>query len=192
MRFDDETFGLRLIQKYTEQFQCLFPYALFLSPAYVEKERRCSICDAVASLRSSCEHDLGEIYDGVMCLHRITMAELIEISFVTEPVQKYSVLFMKNPKTGQQVDHYDYFAVSYVVKALANPFHGWSIERTTMRHPHSRYRHVGRNSACPCGSGDKYKACCLREEGVLRPHMNFRFDEAPATSLGDVQYSRSV
>jgi hypothetical protein len=146
MKFDGDEFGLRFIERHTEQFQKLFPYGLFLSPAYIEKERRCSICDAVVSLRSGCSHELGEIYDGVKCVHKITWAELLEMSFVTAPVQKYSVPFMKDPKTGKQVDHYDYSMVSYVVTAVANPFHGWSIERTTKRHPHSRYRHLGRKT----------------------------------------------
>ena len=25
---------------------------------------------------------------------------------------------------------------------------------------------IGRNAPCPCGSGKKYKKCCLRKEGV--------------------------
>ena len=28
---------------------------------------------------------------------------------------------------------------------------------------------VGRNDPCPCGSGKKYKACCLNKEAVSRP-----------------------
>jgi uncharacterized protein YecA (UPF0149 family) len=31
-------------------------------------------------------------------------------------------------------------------------------EGTTERNPH---RHVGRNDPCPCGSGKKFKKCCL-------------------------------
>ena len=27
---------------------------------------------------------------------------------------------------------------------------------------YSRGRHAGRNDPCPCGSGKKYKRCCLR------------------------------
>jgi len=54
------TFGLGHIQTHYQRFQKLFPYAVFMSPAYLEKERRCSLCHAVISLRSRCENRPGE------------------------------------------------------------------------------------------------------------------------------------
>ena len=83
-----DNYGLAFIQRHKEQFQKLFPYAVFMSPAYLEKERRCSICDAVISLRSRCKHRVGEIYDGIQCLTKVTIAELLEMSMVPTPVQK--------------------------------------------------------------------------------------------------------
>ena len=35
----------------------------------------------------------------------------------------------------------------------------WAAEGEPVRNP---FRHVGRNDSCPCGSGRKYKKCCLR------------------------------
>jgi hypothetical protein len=188
---DDGNFGLAFIRRHSEQFQKLFPYGVFMSPAYLEKERRCSICDTVISLRSRCEHRVGEIYDGVQCLTKVTIAELLEMSMVPTPVQKYSVPFMTDPKTGQQIDHYDYSAVAYVVQALENPFDGWTMTRTTARHPHSRYGHVGRNDPCPCESGKKYKRCCLPESGVIRPHIEIDFQVPPPASTPPLMYTRN-
>ena len=31
---------------------------------------------------------------------------------------------------------------------------------------------VGRNDPCPCGSGKKFKACCMRKEAVQRPFLS--------------------
>lgn len=32
-----------------------------------------------------------------------------------------------------------------------------------LKNPFKRPRRIGRNSPCPCGSGDKFKRCCLKE-----------------------------
>ena len=29
-------------------------------------------------------------------------------------------------------------------------------------------RRIGRNDPCPCGSGKKYKNCCLKKENALK------------------------
>jgi uncharacterized protein YecA (UPF0149 family) len=34
----------------------------------------------------------------------------------------------------------------------------WAVGRVPVRNP---FRDVGRNDPCPCGSGKKYKKCCL-------------------------------
>ncbi|HEV7764120.1 MAG TPA: SEC-C metal-binding domain-containing protein [Thermoanaerobaculia bacterium] len=190
MKLDDE-YALAFIDEHVERFQKLYPYAIFMSPAYVEKEVRCSICDSKISIRSGCEHRVGEIYDGIKCLRIVTMAEMLEMSFVPTPVQKYSVPFLKDAKTGKQVDHYDYSLVRYVVRGLRSPFDGWTMHRTTARHPHRLYNHVGRNDKCPCDSGKKYKKCCLSEAGVLRPHIDIDFDVPPPEDLPAVEFSRN-
>src|SRR3546814_4414125 len=47
------------------------------------------------------------------------------------------------------------------------------VENTFLHHPreHIPFRHsdvkVGRNDACPCGSGRKYKKCCGNSQQVL-------------------------
>jgi hypothetical protein len=40
----------------------------------------------------------------------------------------------------------------------AHPRSGLSVD---MRMPDGRGRKIGRNAACPCGSGRKFKKCCL-------------------------------
>jgi hypothetical protein len=40
----------------------------------------------------------------------------------------------------------------------AHPRSGWAVDMTA---PDGRGRKIGRNDSCPCGSGRKYKKCCL-------------------------------
>lgn len=185
---DSDRFKIAYIKSHTERFQSIFPYAIFTSPGMLHLEERCSICSEVISPRNHCGHIVGEIYDGEMCGRTVTKARITEISMVTNPVQKYSVPFLRSSDTDEQVDHYNYSAVNYVIRGLRKPFHEWAVRRTHIRHPHSMYRNLGRNDPCPCESGEKYKHCCMRENGILRPHMEITFSVPPPKELPIIEY----
>lgn len=184
--FDE--YKLQFIDKHTKQYQSLFPYKMFFSPALLVLEKLCSICQRPISIRNFCGHRIGEIYNGEMCCRIVKKAEPFEVSLVETPVQKYSVAFFNDPKTGQRGDHYNYTLVRYLIERLNGPFDTWNVQWTKKRQPHSRYKHVGRNESCPCGSGKKYKYCCLRESGILRPHCEFIFSVQPAEHLLTTEY----
>ncbi len=186
----DDGHKIRFIGKHTKQLQSLFPYKLFFSPAFLHLENVCSICRKPIAIRNPCGHKVGEIYDGEMCLREITKIDILEMSFVTAPVQKYSIPFMVDPETNQRRDHYDYTLVKYVTDGLRSPFDSWDTVWTKRRHPHSHYKHVGRNEPCPCESGKKYKDSCLRQPGVLRPHVQILFSVPPPDNLPKIQYTR--
>jgi hypothetical protein len=171
-------YALDFIAEHTQRFQSLFPYRLFTSPGFLVKERRCSVCNSLLSLRQRCPHKKGEVYNGEMCWHVISKFELLEISMVTDPVQKYSVAF-KSDDAGGMRDHYNYAQVEFVVERLASPFHLWKATETYRFEPHGKFPGLGRNSRCPCGSGKKYKACCLPCEGIRFPHVQIDFQVPP-------------
>jgi hypothetical protein len=177
-------FCLDLIEKHVKQFQSLFPYKLFFSPEFVYEEMACTICHQPIKIRRLCEHRVGEIYDGEMCGREITKLGLcFGIGLVTNPVQKYSVVFHGDQGDGVNEpikDTYEYGAVRYVIERLDAPFDDWTCEWTRTRHPHEQFQHVSRNRLCPCESGKKYKFCCLRESGVLRPHIEVVFEKMPS------------
>jgi hypothetical protein len=172
-------FKLDHIQRYTEKWQRLFPYKLFLSPELLELEKKCSICGQIVNPRKQCGHITGEIYDGQMCLRIVTKMEPLGVAMVEKPVQKYSVIFLSDQVTGQSRDHYNYALVQYAINALREPFDEWDVEQTSKLWPHSRFSHIGRNDPCPCESGRKYKKCCWPRDGVVLPHWQFRFAVAP-------------
>lgn len=186
---DDDEFYILSIVTFTEQFQSLFPYKFFVSPGFIYRKKTCSVCNETISVRNPCEHVKGEIYNGEMCHHIIEEFEPLEISIVPNPVQKYSVLWLTN-SDGNQTDHYDYSNVAYVAAGLRKPFDGWELHHTHVREKHELYKDIGRNDKCPCGSDKKYKRCCLKEEGVLRPHINLVFENPPPLDLPNRKYSR--
>lgn len=180
-------FRLDFIREYIPKWQSLFPYKLFLSPELLEEEKECSICGAKVAPRNPCGHRVGEIYGGQMCCRVVTKLDVMGVGLVDNPVQKYSVPFIPDPVTGKSRDHYNYGVVQYAIDCLRSPFDRWDVEKTTRIQPHSRFRHVGRNDACPCESKKKYKKCCLGKEGVIRPHLQFSFAvPPPAGQMTDV------
>jgi hypothetical protein len=183
-----EDFSLASIKRWSEQWQSLFPYKVFLSPEMIFRAE-CSICGLPIRPRHPCGHIVGEIYKGEPC-YRVIKAidQVLGIAFVTNPVQKYSVVFMHDPVSGKSRDHYRYDAVKYAANALCDPFHDWEVELTTKRQPHSRFAGVGGNDKCPCDSGKVYKSCCLPETGVLRPHLQFSFFVQPPPGTLAEQY----
>jgi len=188
--FEEENseYRIELIAKHVARFQSLFPYKIFMSPEILEIEKRCSICKGIVSIRNPCGHRVGQIYLGELCIREVTKAKFLATAFVETPVQKYSVPFTVDPKSGQSLDQYDYSAVKYVIDRLRSPFHWWEVDKTVKRHPHQYFRDTGRNEPCPCGSGKKYKKCCLSTDGVLRPHFDVLFSVPPAREMLTVEY----
>jgi len=182
-----DRFRAHFIGAHVERFQSLYPYRMFLSPAFVLKKCTCSICGNEISVRNPCGHRRGEIYDGEMCYRAVEESELLELSLVPNPVQKYSVVFSKGAE-GETEDHYDYRLVDYVCRGLRFPFDEWDIEWTKIRHPHSLYEHYSSTDMCPCDSGIPYTDCCLKEEGVLRPHARVMFTVPPPDNLPPIVY----
>lgn len=152
-------------------WQSLFPYRHFASPGMRYKKWACSICGKQSTPLEPCGHLLNRVYAGEMCYRTILDFEALEISIVTDPVQKYSVL---------QLD-YDYSVVRYVLDHLDGPFHRWSGNWTFKRHDHAHFTNRAPSGPCPCGSDLRYEECCLQTEGVRLPH----FQMAAATGTRD-------
>lgn len=190
-RDDGERFGLEFIRDRVQEFQSIYPYALFLSPEIWEKQVRCSICDGKMSPRGGCDHRTGELYNGKMCKRIIHEAVLLSVSLVRNPVQKYSVAFAIDPATSGGNPNPDaYPTVRYVIECVESPWHWWHGEWTTERHPHSRYADVGPGEECPCVSPQgTYEECCLRAPGVLRPHLSVAFEVPPPLGKRETVYT---
>lgn len=187
-----DQFALGTIYDHTQRFQRLFPYKYFMSPGILIIDSHCSICEAPRKLRNSCGHKIGEIYGGEVCCQVVTKADLLEMSLVTKPVQKYSVPFTRDEETGEQVDHYDYSLVEYVASCISGPFSDWNVKWSTKRHPHSHFSEVRPEDSCPCESEQSYQNCCLKKSGVLRPHLDLILYESPPPSVPLIAYSRKA
>ncbi|MEE1982753.1 hypothetical protein [Shewanella xiamenensis] len=164
-----DTSRLNFIQDKVLKLQSLYPYCLFCSPEYKVGYCSCSICGHKVRPRSRCEHKKGKVYNGELCLHKVHEIEILGISFVTKPVQKYSV--MHDDST------LDFTLIERLVSNLDDAFEDWNINWTKMKFPIERFSRVSKDDPCPCKSGDIFGACCMCKNEVEIPHLDFFFSK---------------
>jgi hypothetical protein len=166
-------YNLNFLEKAVANLQRLFPYRLFASSEMVKKEKKCSICQQRVNIRKPCGHEVGEIYNGEMCVREVTEVDLIAISLVENPANKYAVVFFVDPNTGNTIDEYNYELLERYCELIKYPYQYWDLELTEVRLPHKDYEQYSANQNCPCGSKLLYENCCLKETGVKGLHYEF-------------------
>lgn len=172
-QYDKKVFGLWDIEKKVKNLQVIFPYRLFASSEILKKTKECSVCGKEISIRNSCGHVVGEIYNGEMCHRIVTEADILGVSLVENPGNKYSVMFLKDEKTGEQKDQYNYDTVDYLFDLITEPYESWELEVSQRTMTKKDYGNIGRNDPCLCGSGKKFKKCCGLNIGKKYPHYEF-------------------
>lgn len=172
-----EPFQVRRLRDLVRSWQSLYPYRLFFSPEFLHKRVECSICGEDVGPWSSCNHCLGKVYCGKLCYHIVREVELLSISIVHDPVQKYSAII---PYTDDGQDPLNYQRVSWVHARLSGPFAAWHTVETSKIFPHERFN-LSNDDICPCSSGMIYKSCCKPKSGIIIPHTEIHFsDEIPS------------
>lgn len=170
--YPSDKYRIALIACQTERLQGLFPYEWFFSPGLVVHKKLCTICEQPVSIRRPCGHVVGEIYDGEMCSRRIVDWDILETSFVKNPVNKEGVIFISG-----EAENYNYTHVDYVTQRLPHAFSIWDKEWVTEQVSIKRFSRVGRNNLCPCGSGVKFKRCCIKRPTIGIKALNVRFTD---------------
>lgn len=155
------------IEKQVSKWQSLYPYCVFASPGFKVGYYTCSICSHKVRPRSRCSHVKGKIYNGELCVHVAHDMEFLELSIVTKPVQKYSV--MHDDET------LDFSLINYLSDFLDNAFENWEAHWTRKSFPFERFSQVTPDSDCPCKSGKKFEECCINEKEISIPHVDFQF-----------------
>jgi hypothetical protein len=181
-------FAVEQLATMVKNWQTLFPYAVFLSPEFAIKREECTICGLTVGPWSTCRHQAGVVYRGQECLRIVKDVKFLGLSLVRDPVQKYSVPFMRNAQ-GEQYDQYDYTVVKFVVDRLRSAISGWTPRWTNAYHPHKLFKDVLPKDGCPCRSGRQYGQCCKPLPGVLRPHIDLVFDDAPSVALPNIAFT---
>ena len=188
--YDVQDFAVLQLTDLVTNWQRLFPYHVFLSPEFAIRREECSICGNSVDPWSSCTHEPGKVYGGKECHRTVKDFDLLGISLVRDPVQKYSLArVFTTDSNGKQVDQFDCSPVKFVVDRIRSPFTNWNVTWTKARHPHNLFSDRPHDGPCPCDSGKPYRDCCLSRNGVIRPHLKIEFDEHPPTHLPSIEYT---
>lgn len=175
-----DDYHVRQMKDMVSRWQSLFPYKIFGSPEFLIKQEICSICDQDTGPWSSCNHEKGKVYMGKLCIRIMKKVEIIGLSMVRDPVQKYSVII---PKTDDGSDPMNYGMVDWVAERVSGPFSVWDRTDTTKLYPHDAFPNLADDEICPCGSARTYHSCCKTKDGILHPHVLINFRDHPPNHL---------
>jgi len=167
-----DAFSIAFIKRQVEKFQSIYPDYFFTSYELVIETTVCSICGKKNLLKDHCGHMLGEIYDGRRCVRHIKNCKPLHYAIVPNPKWKYRVLFGKDENNERQ-DNYNYSILEYLIDILPSPYVEWNYKYSVKINPHSKFKNYQEGDECPCGSGNIYKECCLKKDGVPRKHIDF-------------------
>jgi hypothetical protein len=171
-----DEFAVGELREMVGRWQALYPYQVFASPEMVVRREECSICGEVTSPMRSCKHQPRRVYAGEVCARKITKADIVGLSLVRDPVQKYSVM-IPDP------DPHDYARVRFLAERVQGPFSRWTMHTVSKLHPHDLFVGWAKSGPCPCDSGDRYADCCLTRPGVALPHDQVSFNEGMTPGL---------
>lgn len=93
--------------------------------------------------------------------------EFKSIAIVRNPMDKHCVL---EPK-GEELD---YGMLEELTKHITSPYEKIKVDSRMILKP--EYQNIGRNQMCPCGSGKKYKKCCLNTDKEKMEHKTIIFN----------------
>lgn len=150
------------------ELEKLYPYKIFVSMGASVEWFECGICGKdIDSLE--CEHIKGELYRG-----KLAYATAKKIGNIDH------VAMVKYPQDKRCVIQYDddgpqFKLVRYVTDLLTSKtmsplsFHHLEYSKRMEKNPD--FRKLPRNEKCFCGSGKKYKRCCIDKEIVEFDHV---------------------
>lgn len=166
LTLENDKYHMVFIGRMIKEYQKLFPYCYFFSRECVIKAEVCSICGQPISLRHPCEHKVGKLYMGELCLRKVVDMEFKAFCIVTDPFDRYTYVQLPNQE-------YNYGMLEMLMQEIESPFDEFYIETLKVTKP--EYKNIGRNAPCPCGSGKKYKRCHLGTKDELMDHHKIHF-----------------
>jgi hypothetical protein len=170
---------LRLIKKFSRidisffesqltELEQLYPYNVFFSAGMVVEGLECSLCGFDID-SDECLHMRGQLYGGRMATAIVQkVVRFDHASLVTHPADKRCVVQYED--SGEQFKVIRYLS-NLIVSNTCQISDLWSLQFSKRRLPNPEYRKLGRNERCFCGSGRKFKKCCMANDYVEEDHV---------------------
>lgn len=180
MKLQDALDSLRLVRRFSNidisaleeqliELEKTYPYNVFFSVGALVETFECSICGHdIDSFH--CPHRKGHLYRGRMAVGIARkIVNLDHIAVVDQPEDRRCVVTYKD--TGEQFKLIRFLSV--LLKERKFAVSDFGLLRFSKRlKPNPQYRKLGRNELCYCGSGAKFKRCCLGNVYVEGDHVD--------------------
>jgi len=146
----------------------LYPYNIFMSMGIETSLFECSICGKNID-SFECEHEIGELYYGEMAFGIAkNITNINHISMVKNPMDKRCVVQYSD-------DSHHFKGLQFLNKQLISnqltPITLYDANETPRKTLNNKYKKLKRNEKCFCGSGKKFKKCCINKEYIDENHI---------------------
>ena len=151
------------------QLEQLYPYKIFASIDATVGRVECSICGLDID-SDACAHRRGQLYAGQLAggIAR-ELVELNSVSLVLDPADKRCVVQYED--VGEQFKLVRFLA-DLLRANTCRPLGFSHLKFSKRRQPNPEFRSMGRNDACFCGSGRKFKKCCIDRQFIENDHVD--------------------
>jgi hypothetical protein len=178
---------LRLVEHQCGSLEQIYPYKLFASVEMAHDSGECTICGKEMD-DPGCPHLLGELYRGKIASALVReLKEFHAVSLVENPSDKRCVVSYADDSAHFKGPRY---LLSFMVEHPSAVFHFAGVERLKEPVKASDLKGIGRNDPCPCGSGRKFKKCCIKNSHVERDHLRLAFCRELLLEPDDLVYLR--
>ncbi len=162
------------------ELEKLYPYNVFFSMGAKVDWFECSLCGKdIDSLE--CEHVKGELYRGKLAYGIAKNIGYIDhVGVVKYPADKCCVVqYDDDGSQFQMVRYLSGLLTSRKLKPLS--FHHLEFSKRMEKNP--EFKKLPRNEICFCGSGKKFKKCCIDKKFVEFDHIDIMPREINANDI---------
>ena len=179
----DSLDGLRIVKKFAftknsktidflefqlTQLERLYPYNIFTSIGAFFKRIECNICGRDMDT-PECIHLKGELYNGEIAYGIVHEISPDHLSLVENPADKRCVFSYDD--NSEQFKPVRFLSELICEKKLVITQFG-ELKYSKRRVKNEEFKRIGRNELCFCGSGKKFKHCCISKEYIEGTHID--------------------
>ena len=150
------------------QLERLYPYNIFTSIGAFFKRIECNICGRDMDT-PECIHLKGELYNGEMAYGIVHEISPDHLSLVENPADKRCVFSFDD--NSEQFKPVRFLSELIREKKLVITQFG-ELKYSKRRVKNEEFKRIGRNELCFCGSGKKFKHCCISKEYIEGTHID--------------------
>lgn len=150
------------------QLEGLYPYKIFFSIDATIRRFDCSLCGSDID-GEECPHARNHLYGGRLAYGIARdIVQLNSVSLVLNPEDKRCVMLVENTSAQFKLVR---FLSELISSGNCRPLEFGHLETSPRRQPNPEFRKLARNTPCFCGSGKKFKRCCVAKEYIDGEHI---------------------